>query len=331
MEWYTVKTTPVVSGLSLKASEGYLLATAYGSYDGVSDTYSRINIGDKSGSDPDSAITGITFTLYEYQGDMNNISVSDLKKVQETTVTSTDHAYFTVDGTTIRNNATYYLMASYTYNDGATDVETKVYEGNKGKYEGDLINGILQLPSDGRAIEYATAYRNSGVNISFSGEGSNLYNNEEDAESGISYNAIRGSLLVNLRGMVIRVNSVHNIVLTVTDNMSYERTFKYDNCSGVQGNIQGTFALPIDLEGLSPENTYAVTLSAQVYDSNLGTYADEASIGIVILRTKAGHDTGRNRERREQQRKRDFGRRRIFLAGIRSNRQRCGIDGTKLL
>ncbi len=248
--WTTLKETPTVEDLSLTSENGYLVAAA-------------------TITDEDDALESVTYYLYDSDGELVDYQTSSGSAV-----------YFHVDGTLIANHATYYLAIQYTYNDGSMAVTVDALDSNSTGIDentDDILDGLLYTS--------AVAQTGTGVSISFSGSGTELYNLVSgDTSEGTTYEAIRGALTVELNGTRISVNDVRELTLLVTDGMTYEKTFTFTDCGGTQGDIEGSFSLPLDLDGLLINTTYALTLSGYVYDKTSDTY-QEATIGTIALHT----------------------------------------------
>lgn len=276
LNWTTLKKEPVIGGLQLRAENGYLVAKVLGKYDGSQYT---------DPSDQDHALESITYRLYDATG---LLSTSGIAKKEETS-NSVSEVYFKIDGSLLMNQSTYYVVADYSWNDGARSIEVPVKE-TGAKKTSDSNTGISTDTLKGRAFAEAQALTNKGVSISFSGNGTSLYNLVSgDASEGTTYESIRGSLLINLNNTRLSVNDTRSMKLEITDNKTYKKTLKFTSCDGKQGDIEGSFALPLDVDGLLANNTYAFTLSAYVYDQSTEEYKYQ-SIGTLTIRTDAETD-----------------------------------------
>lgn len=280
LDWTTLKKEPVLGGLSLRAENGYLVAKVLGKSD-------QNTTGEKYADpeDTDHALESITYRLY----DANGLLAANGTAKQETTSNSTADVYFKIDGALLMNQSAYYVIADYTWNDGAKSITVPVKESGLKKTSGNNVQ-ITTDKLNGRAFAEAQALVNKGVSISFSGNGTRLYNLAVgDASEGTTYESIRGSLMVNLNGIKLSVNDTRQMILNITDNKTYEKSIKYNSCDGKQGDIEGSFAIPLDIDGLLENNTYALTLSAYTYDQSTGNYRYQA-IGTLTIRTDTGAD-----------------------------------------
>ena len=276
LDWTTLKQEPVLGGLELKPENGYLVAKVRGTWDGSA--YA-------DPEDKDHALEEITYRLYDANG---LLAANGIAKKEETSASTAD-VYFKVDGSLITNQSVYYVVADYTWNDGARSITSPVKESGPSK-KSYSNSGITTAALNGRAFAESQALVNKGVSISFSGNGTELYNlTSGDASEGTTYESIRGSLLVNLNGIRLSVNDTRAMQLEVTDNKTYDKKLKFTSCDGKQGDIEGSFALPLDVDGLLANNTYAFTLSAYTYDQSSDSYKYQA-IGTLTIRTDAEAD-----------------------------------------
>lgn len=276
LDWTTLKQEPTLGGLELRTENGYLVAKVRGKWNGTAYV---------DPTDPDRALESITYRLYDASG---LLAANGIAKQEETSASTAD-VYFKVDGSIINNQSVYYVVADYTWNDGARSITVPVKESGVPK-ESTSNPGITTSALNGRAFAESQALVNNGVSISFSGNGTKLYNlTSGDASEGTTYESIRGSLLVNLNGIRINVNDTRAMQLKVTDNKTYDKTLKFTSCDGKQGDMEGSFALPLDVDGLLANSTYAFTLSAYVYDQSKDSYKYQ-TIGTLTIRTDAEAD-----------------------------------------
>lgn len=266
----TLKEQPGIGGLSLRAEEGSLVADVLGRYNTDESTYNAV-------SDPDGALISVTYSLY----DQTEISrVNGRTPLMTQTADKSGSAYFKVDGELIRNGQTYFVLAEYTMNDGSGEVTFPVEESNPAGTSYDTVTS-REL---GRAFAACKAVRSSGISLSFSGNGTNIYNTQSDQSEGTTYASITGSLMVNLGESAISVSDARKLTLTITDRRTYEKKQSWSSVAGKQGDMKGSFALPIDLDGLLMNNTYIFTLNAYLYDKNSETYR-QTDIGTIAVRT----------------------------------------------
>ena len=277
LDWTTLKQAPVLGGLTLRAESGYLVAKVMGNWDASEGKYAEA-------LDKDDALESITYRLYDRSG---LLSGGTAKK--EETVTSATEAYFNVDGSLLLNNSRYYVVAEYVWNDGVKVITSPVGETQKqvtDTEDPDINTGNLK----GRAFAAANAIIGKGVSLSFNGNGTKLYNlTEGDTSEGTTYEKITGSLMVNLNGTSINVDDTRALRVTVTDNKVYKKTITLHSCDGKQGNIEGSFAIPLDLDGLTANDTYALQVTGYVYDQSSNTYKYQ-TIGTLTIRTDSEKD-----------------------------------------
>lgn len=282
--WSTLKKRPDLGGLTLRAEDGYLAALAAGSWDADENAYKDV-------SDPDQALESVVYAIYDGAGmDALQRNETAVPLMTETSLTG-GWVYFKVDGELLKNDTTYYVIADYTWNNGSASVTMAVPESNPSGVSHEEGGHSISSNVLKRAFAYAEARKSSGVNISFDGSGTRLYNlaDRKDTTEGTTYETIAGSLMVNLNGLTVSVSDVHKLDLIVTDNQTYEKKFSFNSCDGKQGNIEGSFVLPLDLDGLLMGNTYALALKGYVTDGNLGT-CEYRDIGSIALRTDASAD-----------------------------------------
>ncbi|MCD8197714.1 MAG: hypothetical protein LUE24_11230 [Lachnospiraceae bacterium] len=274
LSWTTLKQQPQIGGVSLVSGTGYLTAKLLGDYD--SSAYGSV-------SDPDGALESVTYYLYTASG------LQSIGTPLTYSTTTGGAATFEVSGDLLQNNAVYYVLAQYTWNDGSASITKYVWESNSAKNDLDDVLTSYDLSGlDGLAWDSATAKTGLGVSMSYSGAGTGIYNlaggsSGGDGSEGTTYDSIMGSVTVTLNGLTLSVDYEHELDLVITDWETYEKTLTFTDCGGIQGNIEGTFALPIDLDGLLGGTTYVMTLSGYVYGSDgVATYQ---TIGSLTLRT----------------------------------------------
>lgn len=266
----TLKEQPGIGGLSLRAEEGSLVADVLGLYNTDDSIYNAV-------SDPDGALISVTYSLY----DQTEISRANGRTpIMTQTADKNGSAYFKVDGELIRNGQTYFVLAEYTMNDGSGEVTLPVEESNPAGTSYDTVTS----QDLGRAFAACKAVRSSGISLSFSGNGTNIYNTQNDQSEGTTYASITGSLMVNLGESAISVSDARKLTLTITDRRTYEKKQSWSSVAGKQGDMKGSFALPIDMDGLLMNNTYIFTLNAYLYDKNSETYR-QTDIGTIAVRT----------------------------------------------
>lgn len=266
-EWTTLKEAPTVGGVSLTASSGYLTAEILGAYNNETSVYGEI-------VDDYETIESVTYYLYTV--DTTDTTVLALSDTQTSTAGGSWPAYFE----NVANNTTYYVIAEYSWTDGTSSYTTTVMESDSTKSASGY--SAISTPS-GRTWASAKAQSGSGIILSFSGS-SEIWNSSTDTSLGTTYESIKGSVNVNLNGTRIRVDSVRTLSLTVTDNLIYEKTWTFDNAGGVEGDVEGIFALPVDLDGLLIGTTYSMTLSGYVYSQNSDTPTLQ-TLGTLTVRT----------------------------------------------
>ena len=280
LDWTTLKQAPSFGGLSLRSENGYLIAKVLGNYDAGASEYG-------TASDPDNTLESITYRIYTAW----HLVQEDKVPVTYMTETSTADAYFRVDGSLLSNEAVYYVLAEYTWNDGARSITVPVMESYPSGKTSANDNRITTDSLKGRAFAETQALTGSGVSMSFSGSGTQLFNltGNQDSSEGTTYESIKGSVSVNLNGLKISVNDTRRLTLEVTDNLTYKKRIRFSSCDGKQGDIEGSFALPIDLDGMVAGNTYACTLYGYVYNQSTDEYTSR-SIATLTIRT----DTEKN-------------------------------------
>lgn len=276
LSWTTLKQQPQIGGVSLISGTGYLTAKLLGDYNTESSAYDSVN-------DPDGALESVTYYLYTADG------LASISSPLTYSTTTGGTATFEVTGSLLQNNATYYLLAEYTWNDGSASITEYVWESYSAKDDLDVaLNDATLDGLDDLAWDSAVAKTGLGVSMSYSGAGTGIYNlaggaSGGDGSEGTTYDSIMGSVTVTLNGLVLSVDYEHELDLVITDWETYEKTLTFTDCGGIQGNIEGTFALPLDLDGLLGGTTYVLTLSGYVYGSD-GT-ATYQTIGSLTLRT----------------------------------------------
>lgn len=266
----TLKKHPQLGGLSLRAEEGSLVADVQGIYNTTNNRYDGV-------TDPDGALVSVTYYLY----DETEIKKADGRTPLMTqTVNKNSSAYFKVDGELLRNGQSYYVIADYTMNDGSGEVTLQVDESNPAG----TTYGSVNSKDLGRAFAACKATRGNGISLSFNGNGTGIFNTPDDQSEGTTYASILGSLVVDMGESTVSVTDARKLTLTITDRRTYEKKQVFSDVAGKQGDMKGTFAIPVDLDGLLMNNTYIFTLNAYLYDKNSETYTQQ-DIGTIAVRT----------------------------------------------
>lgn len=273
----TLKELPKVGGLTMRSEEGYLIARVLGEYQEDSQTYAEVE-------DPDNALVSVSYTLYNEAGITDQTGTAAPVDTAEADRNSS--VYFKIDGNQIRNGQTYFIVAEYTWNDGSGQVTKEVPESCTTPVEWPEDTTEKKVSSDqlGRAFAACKATRGNGISLSFNGKDTGMFNSPEDTTEGTTYASIIGSLQVNLGQSTVSITDTRKLTMTVTDQRTYEKTQTFNSAGGKQGDLKGSFAIPLDLDGLLMNNTYIITLQGYLYDQDKGGYRQE-DLGTLVLRT----------------------------------------------
>ena len=274
---------PDIGGLTLEPYEsGFLRADVTGPWDG-NGAYGSYTAGEE--------LVSITYRIYDLDNfkilKQNGLSSRQAKAAAEKTVqTGEGHTYadFTVDGTVLKANTNYYMVAEYIWKDGDSTWTVPVKETRDG-YIKDTENQ-LSSQKDSWAWDFANLSQENLITMSFTADGTGIYNNSDDKNEGITYAGIHGMLSVDLAGHKLMASDLKPMTLEITGAPGYRKELTYTECDGQKGVYSGTFTLDIDLDGLLEQHAYSFVLSGYLYDPTSGEYV-EKEISTIVLKTES--------------------------------------------
>ena len=150
-QWKTLKKQPTVGGLELYSENGYLVAYLKGLYNAETGKHDEVQ-------DPDKALESVTYGIYTKEEIDKLLKGETATPLLVETMEKDSEAYFRVDGEILEDEVTYYVVADYTWNDGSKTMTAPV---------------MKELE---RAYASVEAEQLIGASISFSGNGTQLYN-----------------------------------------------------------------------------------------------------------------------------------------------------------
>lgn len=274
---------PDIGGLTLEPYEsGFLRADVTGPWDG-NHAYGSYTAGEE--------LVSITYRIYDLDNfkilKQNGLSSRQAVAAAEKTVQAgAGHTYadFTVDGTALKANTNYYVVAEYTWKDGDSTWTVPVKETRDG-YIKDTENQ-LSSQKGSWAWDYANLSQENLITMSFTADGTGIYNNSDDKNEGITYAGIHGMLSVDLAKHKLMASDLKPMTLEVTGAPGYRKVLTYTECDGQKGVYSGTFTLDIDLDGLLEQHAYSFVLSGYLYDPTSGEYV-EKEISTIVLKTES--------------------------------------------